>query len=216
MPMLPAIFWILGVVGFMVFVLEAVIAAPLWMLGHLRLDGEGFTGSRGVAGYEIALSLIIRPTAMVIGLVVAIVIYQFGSVLIARNMYPAIVSAAGGHFGGLTGMVVWTVMTAIVSAMLTFIVFKESLGAADRITNWVAVRTAGSTGSSITQAQQMAAIMGYQAMRSGKEQVSEAIEGDKKRRAEAAYGRSGSIKNAGADDGKGAAQDWASQSGNDR
>lgn len=206
MPMLPAIFWILGVVGFMVLILEAVIAAPLWMLGHLRLDGEGFAGSRGVAGYEIVISLLIRPTTMVIGLVVAIVIYQFGSVLIARSMYPAIISAAGGHFGGLTGVVVWTVMTAIVSAMLTFVVFKESLGIADRITTWIAIREAGSSRAAVTQAQQMSAIMGYQAMRSGKEQVYEAIEGDKIRRAEAAYGRAGLIKNASSDDGKGAAE----------
>lgn len=209
LPILPAIFWILGVVGFMVLVLEAVIAAPLWMLGHLRLDGDGFAGSRGVAGYEILISLLIRPTAMVIGLVVAIIIYQFGSILIARSMYPAIVSAAGGHFGGLTGVAVWSIMTAVVSAMLTFIVFKESLAAADRITSWVAVRAAGSSGSAVTQGQQMAAIMGYKAMRSGKEQVYEAIDGDKKFRAEAVYGRSGSIKNAGVDDGRGTARDVA-------
>src|SRR5690606_6948402 len=128
MPMLPAIFWILGIVGYMILVLEAIIAAPLWMLGHLRLDGEGLAGPRGTAGYEIALNLVIRPSAMVIGLVIAILIYQFGSNLIADGMFKAVVSAAGGHFIGVTGVVIWSLMTAILSIMLTFIVFKGSLG----------------------------------------------------------------------------------------
>lgn len=165
MPLLPAIFWILGIVGYMILVLEAILAAPLWMLGHLRLDGEGLAGPRGTAGYELALNLIIRPCAMVVGLIVAIIIYQFGSMLISMSMLPAIVSAAGGHYVGVTGVVVWAIMTAIISVMLTFIVFKESLGAADHIVNWVAVRANG--GSDIVgQAQQMGALMGYGALNS--------------------------------------------------
>ncbi|KRA47599.1 DotA/TraY family protein [Pseudoxanthomonas sp. Root630] len=72
-PMLPFILWVGVVLGWIILVTEAVIAAPLWAVAHLAPDGDGVVG-RGGQGYMLVLSLTLRPALMVLGLVCAIAI----------------------------------------------------------------------------------------------------------------------------------------------
>jgi hypothetical protein len=43
-----------------------MIAAPIWALMHVHMDGEGIAG-RGSSGYEIILGLVLRPALMTFG-----------------------------------------------------------------------------------------------------------------------------------------------------
>ncbi|WP_225766738.1 DotA/TraY family protein [Stenotrophomonas sp. Marseille-Q4652] len=72
-PMLPFILWVGVVLGWIVLVTEAVIAAPLWAVAHMAPDGDGVVG-RGGQGYMLVLSLTLRPALMVLGLICAIAI----------------------------------------------------------------------------------------------------------------------------------------------
>ncbi|MCY4326055.1 MAG: hypothetical protein OXC53_00485, partial [Rhodobacteraceae bacterium] len=67
LPALPFLFWILAVFGYVLLVLEAVVAASLWALAHMRLDGEGISGDAGRYGWLALLSLMLTPTMMVLG-----------------------------------------------------------------------------------------------------------------------------------------------------
>jgi len=68
LPAIPIIFWVLGIVGWLIMVLEAVVAAPLWAASHVLPEGEGFAGPPARQGYMLLLALLIRPVLMVIGL----------------------------------------------------------------------------------------------------------------------------------------------------
>ena len=74
LPSIPIIFWILGVVGWLILILEAVVAAPLWAASHVLPEGEGFAGPAARQGYMVLLSLLIRPVLMVIGLLFAMML----------------------------------------------------------------------------------------------------------------------------------------------
>ena len=66
-PMVPLIMWTVGILGFIVRVFEAIIAAPLWLLAHVTMDGTGLHG-RGIRGWGNLLSLFLTPSLMVIGM----------------------------------------------------------------------------------------------------------------------------------------------------
>lgn len=68
LPMLPSIIWYGGVLSWVIVVIEGFVAAPLWMVAHMDLDGDGM-GQRSEHGYLFLLNLLFRPALMVIGLV---------------------------------------------------------------------------------------------------------------------------------------------------
>ena len=73
LPNMPFIIWIGCIAGWVLLVIEAIIAAPLWAIMHLHPNGDDLTG-RGGNGYSLVLSLLLRPVLMVFGMEAAIVI----------------------------------------------------------------------------------------------------------------------------------------------
>lgn len=69
LPMLPMIYWWGGIISWLIVVIEGFVAAPLWMVAHMDLDGDGM-GQRSEHGYLFLFNLLFRPAIMVIGLVV--------------------------------------------------------------------------------------------------------------------------------------------------
>lgn len=67
-PNLPAILWTGAILGFVLLVVEAVIAAPLWAIMHLHPNGDDVTG-KGGGGYSLLLSLLLRPVLMIFGFI---------------------------------------------------------------------------------------------------------------------------------------------------
>lgn len=66
-PMTPFIIWMGVVLGWLVMVIEAIIAAPLWILAHLHPDGDGIVGQAG-QGYSLVFALFMRPPLAILGL----------------------------------------------------------------------------------------------------------------------------------------------------
>ena len=68
LPAVPFILWTMGVVGYLVLVLESLIAAPLWAASHALPKGQGLSSDASRHGYILLLNLAIRPPLMVLGL----------------------------------------------------------------------------------------------------------------------------------------------------
>lgn len=68
LPMLPFIYWWGGIIQWVITVAEGIVAAPIWMVAHLDLDGDGM-GQRSERGYLFVLDLLLRPALMTLGLV---------------------------------------------------------------------------------------------------------------------------------------------------
>lgn len=81
LPIMPFVRFTFGVVGWLVSLFAAMVAVPLWALAHLRIDGDGLPGPGAMNGYMMLLSILLRPTLMVFGLIsslmVLIVIIDF-------------------------------------------------------------------------------------------------------------------------------------------
>ena len=74
LPMLPYFLWFTGVLGWVVQVLDLLIAVPLWMLASMTYRGEGLHG-RGFQGYSMLLTVLFRPSLMLVGLFAGYVVY---------------------------------------------------------------------------------------------------------------------------------------------
>jgi conjugal transfer/type IV secretion protein DotA/TraY len=75
LPMTPCLFWYAGVAGWLVIVVEALVAAPIWFLAHMTFAGDGVHG-KGIRGYEVLFSIIFRPSIMVVGMICSYSIFS--------------------------------------------------------------------------------------------------------------------------------------------
>ncbi|MGE4403949.1 DotA/TraY family protein [Pseudomonas sp.] len=72
-PNIPGFIFFMAVLGWLVAVISAIVAAPLWAVVHLTPEGHDVVGS-GKAGYMLILSLLLRPVLMVFGMLSGIII----------------------------------------------------------------------------------------------------------------------------------------------
>ncbi|MBO1360180.1 DotA/TraY family protein [Acetobacter sacchari] len=81
LPMVPFVMWIAGITGWLVLVCEAMVAAPLWMLAHMTLGGEGLHGNAR-QGYALVFEVLFRPTLMLFGLFLGYFVFDASSWLV--------------------------------------------------------------------------------------------------------------------------------------
>lgn len=135
-PMIPYILWIGVVIGWIILVVEAVIAAPIWAVAHMAPDGDGVVG-RGGQGYMLVLSLTLRPPLMILGLACSIALMKpigyfvnstfLGAFAIGVNPGPFAITQA------IAGCVLYTiVMVSVIHRVFTLIHVVP-----DRILRWI-------------------------------------------------------------------------------
>ncbi|MFC0512059.1 MULTISPECIES: DotA/TraY family protein [Asaia] len=109
LPMMPYFYWIAGVAGWYLIVIEAVIGVPFWALAHLTFAGDGIHG-RGIRGYEILFSILFRPLLMIAGFMVSYPLFQIVSWLLLKTftIAAAFVFDAGYLVTNLIGVIVLT------------------------------------------------------------------------------------------------------------
>lgn len=90
LPMVPFMFFCFGIISWLIFVIEAMAAAPLVALGVTHPEGHDLMGAARQA-IMLWLSLFLRPLAMIIGLIAGIVL-----------LYVA-TTALNAGFGGIAG-----------------------------------------------------------------------------------------------------------------
>jgi defect-in-organelle-trafficking protein DotA len=114
-PLYPYLLFLFGVIGWLIYVIEAMVAAPLVAFGMTHPEGHDFVG-RAEQALMLALGVFLRPVLMVIGFLSAmmlsyiafsIVNFSFGQVLeetatsshtgqIGANVLPAIWTVVNG------------------------------------------------------------------------------------------------------------------------
>ena len=111
LPMMPFIFWILGVTGYFLVIVEAVIAVNLWALSHAKLDGEGLSGEAGRAGWIMLLALMVTPALMIFGYLAGMILFRVTVTMIHMGIGPLTASLMSGSvISTVFGMVAVMVM----------------------------------------------------------------------------------------------------------
>ena len=100
LPFLPLIYWVSGVLGWLLLFVQALFLSPLWMLAHIA----GGTDDMGRAenGYLKMLDLMLRPALMVAGLVAGWVILLFFGGFLKLSL--SVFFGGGSTFTGAAGI----------------------------------------------------------------------------------------------------------------
>lgn len=139
-PMIPMIMWTMGILGFFVRVFEAIVAAPLWLLAHVTMDGQGLHG-RGIRGWGNLLSLFLTPALMVIGMFGSYWAFTFISRLIFLTFTIAagFTLAQGWLVANMAGMVVLLAMFVLLHIIAEVQCFRLITLVAVHAPSWMGI-----------------------------------------------------------------------------
>ncbi len=87
LPMLPFIHFCLGVLTWLVTLLQAVIAIPVIAIAHITPHGEGLPSGSARGAYTMMLQLFLRPIMMIVGLVVTALLINTGITFLTRVFF---------------------------------------------------------------------------------------------------------------------------------
>ncbi|WP_066336560.1 DotA/TraY family protein [Azohydromonas lata] len=137
LPFVPFIVWFGAAINWLIVVGEAVIAAPLWAVTHLRGDGGDGLGNHSTHGWVFLLNVMVRPLLMVCGFFLGGAFLIAGGTLL-NQLFG--VGVANAQFDSITGLVSVIFLLAIYVSMATNLVhscFNLIFIVPDQVINWI-------------------------------------------------------------------------------
>ena len=124
--------------GWVALCVEAIVAAPLWLISHAMPEGEGFAGSAARSGYAMFFSLLFRPILLILSMFVCMIVMSATGPLIGLIFTPFAEGLRGvsGNYG-ITGVISLVIMLGAVISLFTWKMFSLTTQMADRILRWV-------------------------------------------------------------------------------
>lgn len=143
LPLVPFMFFTFGIISWLIFVIEAMAAAPLVALGVTHPEGHDLMGKAEQA-LMLWLSVFLRPIAMVIGLIAGIVLLYI-AVSVLNAGFGGVVSdifngAPTSAFKGIVVILIYTfIMVALVNQCFGLIYLIP-----EKIMRWLGLHPEGS------------------------------------------------------------------------
>ncbi|MBQ3060216.1 MAG: DotA/TraY family protein [Desulfovibrio sp.] len=137
LPAIPFIRWISALAGWVILIVEALVAAPLWLCAHALPEGDGAAGQHGRRGYLLLLGIIIRPPLMVAGFFAAIILMNVLGRLIGTGFEMFIAGTGQSKMLGITGTFSMLVILGIMVIMLANKFFSLIHYLPEHVTNWI-------------------------------------------------------------------------------
>lgn len=147
-PALPYLMWIGCMVGWLLLVTEAVLAAPLWAVMHLHPNGDDLTG-KGGSGYTLVLSLLLRPMFMIFGLMAAIIISAVVGEFVNKTFFAAFATATQSMDGWSNLLA--TIMGTAIYFSIMFTLVRKSFALTHQLPDQMMTWIGGPSGSAMGQ-----------------------------------------------------------------
>ena len=154
-PLIPFLLFFFTAVGWMMSVVEAIVAAPLVALGITHPEGHDLLG-KAEQSLMLLLSVFIKPIAMLIGFFAATLIARVGLEMLNMGLGTALSTGSGGFAGSdmFQTLGIMMIYTLIVIGLINFSFSLIHL-LPDKIMRWI-----GTSPDSYGGEQQMSAIKG--------------------------------------------------------
>lgn len=136
-PALPYIMWTLAMIGYLIYVIEALVAANFWVAMKTHPEGEGLIG-RAASGYPILMTLILYPILMVVGLIAGMAIVRVGGWFVNATLWTALndMNADGVNVFSLLGDLV---VYAIINMVMVYKSFSLTYDLPQSVLRWMGV-----------------------------------------------------------------------------
>jgi conjugal transfer/type IV secretion protein DotA/TraY len=143
-PMIPYIIWIGVVVSYMAVCIEAMIAAPMWVMAHLSPDADDIVGKQG-QGYMLSVILTMKPPLAVFGFIASFIIMSVGAMLINATFLIA-TSFVNSGWLGLTYTIAMTAVYMTLNLNNTMNATRVMTTLPDSILEWLGARSTSLSG----------------------------------------------------------------------
>lgn len=143
LPTLPFLLSIGAVLGWLMAVFSAVVAAPIWLAGHLNPDGDGFAGQRAAGGYMILLETATRPLFIVLGLIGAFLILDPMCKFVAIAFSATVNSVQANSVTGLASIAVLVCLYVVVIWTVVRTSLTLTYDLAQKVYQWIGGQFAG-------------------------------------------------------------------------
>lgn len=144
-PLIPFMLFTFGVIGWLSFVIEAMVAAPIIALGITHPEGPHDLLGRAETGVSMLLSLFIRPAAMIFGLIAALLMsyvaldvlnLSFGAIVHSAFFSYSPTSAGEQIRNGLVLLIYTYIVLAIMNQCFSLVVLVPG-----KILHWIGIST---------------------------------------------------------------------------
>lgn len=137
-PIMPLIFWLTALFGWIFLVVETMVAAPLWAASHCLPEGNGLAGQHARKGYIMALDILLRPTLLVIGAVSAIAVMQAAGWFFG-TLFDSFFVNIGSFlsFGPIAELIFTIIFVAVMFNLSIKIYTKGMTDMPQRIISWI-------------------------------------------------------------------------------
>ena len=126
LPMIPTLIWILAIGAFLMLIIQAVFAGPLWAIAHLSLDGDGLSGQSARRGYLMMLSIFVTPMLMIFGLLASMVLFRILATLLNGGIYLAMTGTQSLSSNGTMGLTWYFGMfVVLIFVVIAYVVIIE-------------------------------------------------------------------------------------------
>lgn len=136
LPMIPYLVVTFFVMSMLILVAEAMVAAPLWAFFHVRMEGQEFVEQVQRPGYMISFNLLLRPTLMILGLIMSYLVHGAMAWFVWQTFKIAAKSATAGFSVGPVGAVVFLTLYAYLNYMIAVRCFSLATQVPDRVARW--------------------------------------------------------------------------------
>lgn len=143
LPAIPFIRWVSALVGWIILVVEALVAAPLWLCAHALPDGEGAAGQHGKRGYFLLLGIVLRPPLMVTGFFAAVILMNVLGRILGASFEMFVGGTAQTKILGITGTFSMLVILGTVVIMSANKFFSLIHYLPEHVTNWIGQQIQG-------------------------------------------------------------------------
>ena len=89
LPELPALYWLAFCIGWLIMVIELVLAGPVWAVAHAIPEGPGFAGSMARRGYMTLLGVMAYPTLGIFALLASLAMLNVGGSIVLKYYFNA-------------------------------------------------------------------------------------------------------------------------------
>ena len=139
-PALPFLYITFGTLWWVLFLVEGLVAVPLWGIAHANPEGEGFLSQEARIGYLNVLHIFLKPSIMVFGFFASFMILEALMVLVTNGFGAMVAGLTAGSFTGIVGMISLLVILNILVGGGMALVFQQTILRFDRwIVSWVGI-----------------------------------------------------------------------------
>lgn len=143
LPMVPYMIFTLAVVGWLIAVIETIIAAPMWAVMHMTPESGGsFIGSQQ-QGYLLLLSVFFKPVLTVLGLIVSLIVLRPVMDYVNTGFIGQMATQQSDSVTGLGSIFGYLLAYAFLTLAVFLAIFALPQDMGDRVLKWISAGIGG-------------------------------------------------------------------------